>query len=268
MEINRAVDALAALAQETRLAAFRLLVQAGANGLAAGEIAERLAVPSSTLSFHLKELDRAGLVRSWRVQRQIRYAADYEGMRRLLTFLTARLLQRPSGDLRWPAAGRGRVRLRRVSRRRRPCMTDVTIYHNPACGTSRNVLGLIRNSGVEPRVIEYLKTPPSRAELVEPDRPHGHPGARPAAPQGHALRRARARRPGADGRPAHRRDDGAPDPDQPADRGDAAGRAGSAARPRRCSTSCRAPQRGAFAKEDGEPVVDAPAATGCRGSAP
>ena len=89
MEINRAVDALAALAQETRLAAFRLLVQAGANGLAAGAIAERLAVPSSTLSFHLKELDRAGLVRSWRVQRQIRYAADYEGMRRLLTFLTA-----------------------------------------------------------------------------------------------------------------------------------------------------------------------------------
>jgi arsenate reductase (glutaredoxin) len=44
---------------------------------------------------------------------------------------------------------------------------SVTIYHNPDCGTSRNVLGLIRNSGEEPRVIEYLKTPPSRAELVE-----------------------------------------------------------------------------------------------------
>ena len=44
-------------------------------------------------------------------------------------------------------------------------MTDVTIYHNPACGTSRNTLALIRNSGVEPRVIEYLETPPSRAEL-------------------------------------------------------------------------------------------------------
>jgi arsenate reductase len=43
----------------------------------------------------------------------------------------------------------------------------VTIYHNPACGTSRNVLGLIRNSGEEPRVIEYLKTPPARSELVE-----------------------------------------------------------------------------------------------------
>ncbi len=43
---------------------------------------------------------------------------------------------------------------------------SITIYHNPACGTSRNVLGLIRNSGEEPRIIEYLKTPPSRAELV------------------------------------------------------------------------------------------------------
>ena len=43
----------------------------------------------------------------------------------------------------------------------------ITIYHNPACGTSRNTLALIRNSGAEPRVIEYLKTPPSRAELVE-----------------------------------------------------------------------------------------------------
>lgn len=45
-------------------------------------------------------------------------------------------------------------------------MTSTTIYHNPACGTSRNVLGLIRNSGVEPTIIEYLKTPPSRGELV------------------------------------------------------------------------------------------------------
>lgn len=46
-------------------------------------------------------------------------------------------------------------------------MTAVTIYHNPDCGTSRNVLGLIRNSGIEPRIIEYLETPPSRAELVD-----------------------------------------------------------------------------------------------------
>lgn len=45
-------------------------------------------------------------------------------------------------------------------------MTDITIYHNPDCGTSRNTLAMIRNSGIEPRVIEYLKTPPSRAELM------------------------------------------------------------------------------------------------------
>ena len=45
-------------------------------------------------------------------------------------------------------------------------MTEVTIYHNPKCGTSRNVLGMIRNAGVEPRIVEYLKTPPSRGELV------------------------------------------------------------------------------------------------------
>ena len=89
METSEAVIALAALAQETRLAMLRLLVQAGPNGLPAGDIAERIGVPPSTLSFHLKELDRAGLVRSWRVQRQIRYAADYEGLRRLLSFLTA-----------------------------------------------------------------------------------------------------------------------------------------------------------------------------------
>lgn len=45
--------------------------------------------------------------------------------------------------------------------------TDIVIYHNPACGTSRNALGLIRNAGIEPHVVEYLKTPPSRALLVE-----------------------------------------------------------------------------------------------------
>ncbi|NWO96051.1 arsenate reductase, partial [Escherichia coli] len=46
-------------------------------------------------------------------------------------------------------------------------MTDIVIYHNPACGTSRNTLALIRNSGVEPHVVEYLKTPPVRALLIE-----------------------------------------------------------------------------------------------------
>jgi ArsR family transcriptional regulator len=68
---------------------FRLLIQAGPSGLPAGAIADALGVPPSTLSFHLKELENAGLVRSTRVQRQIIYAPDLEGTRRLLTFLTA-----------------------------------------------------------------------------------------------------------------------------------------------------------------------------------
>jgi arsenate reductase len=54
-------------------------------------------------------------------------------------------------------------------------MAEVTIYHNPACGTSRNVLGLIRNSGVEPRIVEYLKTPPTREELADLIRRMGIP---------------------------------------------------------------------------------------------
>lgn len=87
MEQKSAIDALGALAQDTRLTVFRLLVRQGPNGLNAGEIAERLGVTASTLSHHLATLERAGLLRSWRVQRQIFYAADYEGMRRLLAFL-------------------------------------------------------------------------------------------------------------------------------------------------------------------------------------
>lgn len=88
MEIKSAVEALGALAQETRLAVFRLLVQAGPNGLRAGEIAHRVAVPPATLSFHLKELARAGLITARRESRQIFYAADFAGMRDLLAFLT------------------------------------------------------------------------------------------------------------------------------------------------------------------------------------
>lgn len=88
METRAAVEALAALAQEYRLDVFRLLVREGPNGLPAGEIASRIAVPPSTLSHHLAHLERAGLLRSWRVERRIFYAVDIDGTRRLVAFLT------------------------------------------------------------------------------------------------------------------------------------------------------------------------------------
>jgi DNA-binding transcriptional ArsR family regulator len=88
MEINDAVDALSALAHQHRLTVFRLLVAEGPNGLPAGEIANRLKLQPSTLSHHLALLERAGLLRSWRVERRIFYAVDVEGTRRLVAFLT------------------------------------------------------------------------------------------------------------------------------------------------------------------------------------
>ena len=87
MEMKDAVDRLGALAQETRLGVFRLLVQTGPDGLAAGDIAETLGVSPSNMSFHLSQLEQAGLLRSHRVHRQIIYTADYDGMRRLLRYL-------------------------------------------------------------------------------------------------------------------------------------------------------------------------------------
>lgn len=87
MQQDDAVSALSALAQGTRLTVFRKLVQAGPNGLTAGEIAEALAVLPSTMSHHLGLLERAGLVRSRRDGRMVIYAADYEGTRQLLAFL-------------------------------------------------------------------------------------------------------------------------------------------------------------------------------------
>jgi len=82
-----AVDALGALAHETRLSVFRTLVKAGAVGMIAGAIAEYHRVPPSTMSHHLATLERAGLVQSERESRLIHYRADYQGMRRLLMFL-------------------------------------------------------------------------------------------------------------------------------------------------------------------------------------
>ena len=88
MEITAAVTALAALAQETRLSIYQLLVEAGPEGVAAGRIGETLKVPGATLSFHLKELTRAGLVKSRQERQFIYYAVDFENMAELMTFLT------------------------------------------------------------------------------------------------------------------------------------------------------------------------------------
>src|SRR6478672_964203 len=87
MESDGAIAALGALAQEHRLALFRLLVQAGEDRLAAGAIAEALGIPNSSLSFHLAQLSRAGLVRQERRHRSIIYRADYGAMNGLMAYL-------------------------------------------------------------------------------------------------------------------------------------------------------------------------------------
>lgn len=93
METSTAVTALSALAQETRLAAYRLLVQAGADGLAAGRIADALGVSPATLSFHLKALHQAGLIAAEQDSRYVIYRADYTHMSALMGYLTEHCCQ-------------------------------------------------------------------------------------------------------------------------------------------------------------------------------
>jgi DNA-binding transcriptional ArsR family regulator len=88
MDEAKIIMSLAALAHEHRLRIFRLLVRIGPSGLPAGEIAEKLGISATNSSFHLKELDRAGLIRATRDGRYIRYAVLVEGMRELLIYLT------------------------------------------------------------------------------------------------------------------------------------------------------------------------------------
>ena len=88
MESSSAVAALSALAQENRLDVFRLLVQTGPGGLAAGDVAERLEIPPATLSFHLAQLRQAGLLSMRRDGRSLIYSANYDGMNALMAFLT------------------------------------------------------------------------------------------------------------------------------------------------------------------------------------
>jgi len=116
MEKMDAITALAALSQESRLDIFRLLVQAGAAGLPAGGIAERLNLPAATLSFHLNQLKHAGLVTFRRESRSLIYAAAYAAMNDLLAYLTENCCQ---GE----AAGCG------------PGACDTTTLIQPARGT-------------------------------------------------------------------------------------------------------------------------------------
>ena len=98
MEEQSAVEALSALAHESRLAVFRLLVPQGSDGLTAGMIGKRLGIPANALSFHLTRLRYAGLVTVRRNGRERIYAAAYDGMQSLMGFLTENCCQRdPQG---------------------------------------------------------------------------------------------------------------------------------------------------------------------------
>jgi DNA-binding transcriptional ArsR family regulator len=88
LKTQAALSALSALAQESRLAVFRLLVEKGPGGMAAGDIAEALDVTPATLSFHLRTLTQAGLLQPERQGRSIRYAADFDAMNSLVGYLT------------------------------------------------------------------------------------------------------------------------------------------------------------------------------------
>jgi ArsR family transcriptional regulator, arsenate/arsenite/antimonite-responsive transcriptional repressor len=88
MEMTQVVDALSALAQETRLKVYRLLVEAGPEGMPAGRIGEELELPPATLSFHLAHLTRAGIAQSRQEGRFVIYSADFDNMNALVGYLT------------------------------------------------------------------------------------------------------------------------------------------------------------------------------------
>jgi ArsR family transcriptional regulator, arsenate/arsenite/antimonite-responsive transcriptional repressor len=88
MNAMKTVEALGALAHEHRLAIYRLLVEKGPDGLSAGEIAERIGLVPSSLTFHVQSLQRAGLITQRRVSRQLFYAADFGAMNELVEYLT------------------------------------------------------------------------------------------------------------------------------------------------------------------------------------
>jgi len=88
MKTLQVIDALGALAHEHRLAIFRLLVERGPEGLSAGRIADRVGLVPSSLTFHLQNLQRAGLITQQRISRQLIYSADFDAMNGLIGYLT------------------------------------------------------------------------------------------------------------------------------------------------------------------------------------
>lgn len=107
METSNAVAALAALAQDSRLAIFRLLVQAGPAGLAAGKISEAIGIPPSSLSFHLKELTHANMVSSRQEGRFVIYEANFSTITALVAFLSENCCGGQPCELSFPPIGDG-----------------------------------------------------------------------------------------------------------------------------------------------------------------
>ncbi|MGE5090440.1 MAG: ArsR/SmtB family transcription factor [Candidatus Levyibacteriota bacterium] len=112
METRSALTALTGLAQESRLAIFRLLVEQGPEGIAAGALAERLGLANATLSFHLKELSHAGLVTARQAGRFIYYSANFATMTELVAYLTENCCQGATCDI---ACAPASTRKRRAS---------------------------------------------------------------------------------------------------------------------------------------------------------
>ena len=106
MKTAQAVKALAALAQDTRLAIYRLLVQQGRDGLSVGTVAQRLDLAAPTLSFHLKELANAGMVESRQDGRFVYYSANYDQMNGLLGYLSENCCQGENGAMECAAESR------------------------------------------------------------------------------------------------------------------------------------------------------------------
>jgi arsenate reductase len=164
MESESAIVALGAWRRARAWTCFVCWWRHEPAGLGGGEIARQLDVPQNTMSAHLGILARAGRPPERHSRSIIIYRADLGGCALTLFLVKDCCAATPNCASRSspnspPAAERSPMSgLTAV---------DIVIYHNPECGTSRNTLAMIRNAGIEPHVVEYLKTPPSRAMLVE-----------------------------------------------------------------------------------------------------